>query len=163
MKIFFSDGFSSWVSVFVTLLLSLTSGLFGVNRMSMQRIGLQMRSVSAQNQIIFFCVTNWMCGVRYVWKHAKACVTQRNRESWQLCKQASRNRPQRILGLTPRLECLKRPAEAPRLLMRQCWWQQKRRKQRAAGWRHKSSFKGPALIAHPIRMEQQLSLLLGCL
>ena len=30
----------------VTLLLSLTSGLLGVNKMSMQRIGLQMRSLA---------------------------------------------------------------------------------------------------------------------
>ena len=34
------------LSLFVTLLLSLTSGLLGVNKMSMQRIGLQMRSLA---------------------------------------------------------------------------------------------------------------------
>ena len=34
------------LSLFVTFLLSLTSGLLGVNKMSMQRIGLQMRSLA---------------------------------------------------------------------------------------------------------------------
>ena len=34
------------LSLLVTLLLSLTSGLLGVNKMSMQRIGLQMRSLA---------------------------------------------------------------------------------------------------------------------
>src|SRR4029434_2877747 len=34
------------LSLFVTLLLSLTSGLHGINKMSMQRIGLQMRSLA---------------------------------------------------------------------------------------------------------------------
>src|SRR4029434_6353805 len=80
MKIFFSDSLPEFLprlSLFVTLLLSLTSGLLGVNKMSMQRIGLQMRSLAAstvgefkkeQRRLgpksdFFFCVRYWMCGV----------------------------------------------------------------------------------------------------
>ena len=39
--------------------------------------------VSDQN-LIFFCREKLYVWRESVWKHAKACVTQRNRESWQL-------------------------------------------------------------------------------
>src|SRR4029434_5550412 len=75
--------------VFVTLLLSLTSGLLGVNKMSMQRIVLQMRSLAPatlgefekertrlcpKSDFFFFAVRNWMCGV-------SACENKQKRVS----------------------------------------------------------------------------------
>src|SRR4029434_10571364 len=82
MKIFFSDGFCSRVSPAVVSLcnssaVAITSGLSGENRMSMQRIGLQMRSLApytvgefakertrlGPKSDFFFSVRYWMCSV----------------------------------------------------------------------------------------------------
>ena len=106
-KIFFSDGFSSRVSPAVVSLCNSSSVanfgtpiLFGVNRMSMQRIGLQMRSLAPstvgefekertrlgpKSDFFFFLREKLDVWRECVWKHAKVCVTRRNRESWQLC------------------------------------------------------------------------------